>query len=167
MTPRIVQKIEVWPIDRLVPYVRNSRTHSDAQVAQIAASIQKFGFNVPIAVATDAGIIAGHGRLKGARKLGMPEVPVVVLDHLTEAERRAYVIADNKIAENAGWDKALLTDEMQDLREYLGAIGFSDKEFDALMQSALPPDEFPEFTENLETEHQCPKCGYKWSGGAA
>src|SRR6201996_3507349 len=97
-------QIERWQIDKLIPYARNPRTHSDAQVAQIAASIAEFGFNAPILVDSNAGIVAGHGRLLAARKLGLPEVPVVVLDHLTETQRRAYIIADNKLSENAGWD---------------------------------------------------------------
>src|SRR5438067_11463424 len=95
--------IELWPIEKLVPYPRNPRTHSDAQIAQIAASIVEFGFNNPILVDSKAGIIAGHGRLLAARKLQLTEVPVIVLDHLTEAQKRAYIIAANQLALNAGW----------------------------------------------------------------
>src|SRR5512144_2306971 len=94
--PAMAQRIELWPIERLVPYARNARTHSDEQVAQIAASIAEFGFNAPLLVDSQAGIIAGHGRLLAARKLGLAEVPVIVLDHLSDAQKRAYVIADNK-----------------------------------------------------------------------
>jgi hypothetical protein len=104
---RMAKHIEMWLVDKLIPWARNPRTHSDAQVAQIAASIAEFGFNNPILVDTKEGIIAGHGRLLAARKLGLTEVPVIVLDHLTEAQKRAYVIADNKLAENAGWDDNL------------------------------------------------------------
>src|SRR5581483_972783 len=93
----VARQIELWPTDKLIPYARNPRTHSDAQVAQIAASIAEFGFNNPILVDTNAGIIAGHGRLLAARKLQLPEVPVIVLDHLSEAQKRAYVIADNRL----------------------------------------------------------------------
>src|SRR5713101_3192269 len=96
------KQIELWPIDKLIPYARNPRTHSDAQVGQIADSIQAFGFNNPILVDTQAGIIAGHGRLLAARKLQLREVPVIVLDHLTDARKRAYIIADNQLALNAG-----------------------------------------------------------------
>jgi ParB-like chromosome segregation protein Spo0J len=103
----MAQRIEHWPLDRLTPYARNPRIHSDAQVAQIAASIQEFGFNNPILVDSQAGIIAGHGRLLAARKLNLAEVPVIVLDHLTETQKRAYLIADNKLALNAGWDVSL------------------------------------------------------------
>src|SRR5258707_5669927 len=101
-------QIELWPIEKLIPYARNPRTHSDAQVAQIAASIASFGFNNPILVDTQSGIIAGHGRLLAARKLQLREVPVIVLDHLSEAQKRGYILADNKLAQNAGWDEGLL-----------------------------------------------------------
>jgi ParB-like chromosome segregation protein Spo0J len=90
----MAQRIELWPIEKLIPFARNPRTHSDAQIAQIAASIAEFGFTNPILVDTKAGILAGHGRLLAARKLGMKEVPVIVLDHLSEAQKRAYIIAD-------------------------------------------------------------------------
>ena len=100
--------VELWPIDRLIPYARNSRTHSDEQVAQVAASIVEFGWTNPILVGADGVIIAGHARLLAARKLGMAEVPVIVLDHLTESQRRACVLADNKLALNAGWDEEML-----------------------------------------------------------
>ena len=101
-------QVQLWPTDRLVPYARNPRTHSDEQVVQIAASIAEFGFNSPIQVDTKAGIIAGHGRLLAAQRLGLKEVPVIVLDHLSETQRRAYVIADNRLAMSAGWDEELL-----------------------------------------------------------
>src|SRR5689334_24962155 len=104
LTPPMAQRIEHWPLEKLIPYARNPRTHSDAQVAQIAASIEAFGFNSPILVDTNAGIIAGHGRLLAARKLGLKEVPVIVLDHLSEAEKRAYIIADNQLTLPADWD---------------------------------------------------------------
>ena len=101
-------QIELIAMDNLTPYARNARTHSDDQIAQIAASIAEFGFTNPILIGGDDVIIAGHGRLMAAQKLGLAEVPVIVLDHLTEAQRRALVIADNKIAENSGWDEDLL-----------------------------------------------------------
>jgi ParB-like chromosome segregation protein Spo0J len=104
----MAQRIEHWLLEKLIPWARNPRTHSDAQIAQIAASISAFGFNNPILVDTKAGILAGHGRLLAARKLGLKEVPVIVLDHLTEAQKRAYIIADNQLALNAGWGDELL-----------------------------------------------------------
>lgn len=125
----IADKIEHWPIERLLPYIRNPRTHSDEQIAQIAASIAEFGFVNPILVGGDGIIVAGHGRLAAARKLNLAEVPVVVLDHLTPTQRRALVIADNRIAENAGWDEELLRVELESLREDgfdLDLLGFDD-----------------------------------------
>src|SRR5450755_2342078 len=132
----MVKHIELWLIDRLIPFARNPRTHSDAQVAQIAASISEFGFNNPILVDTKAGIIAGHGRLLAARKLGLTEVPVIVLDHLPEAQKRAYVIADNKLAENAGWDDEMLRIEIEALQGEsfdVTLLGFDDVELAQLL----------------------------------
>lgn len=114
-SPVIPQRFERWPIEQLVPYERNARTHSDEQVARIAASIQEFGFVSPILVDGNSGIVAGHGRLMAAKSLGLREVPVVVVDHLTEAQRRAYVIADNQLALIAGWDDELLKAELSEL----------------------------------------------------
>jgi len=132
----MAKHIEHWPLDKLIPYARNPRTHSDAQVAQIAASIAEFGFNNPILVDTGAGIIAGHGRLLAARKLHLNEVPVIVLDHLSEARKRAYILADNRLAENAGWDEELLRLELAALQVEdfnLDLIGFDDQELVRLL----------------------------------
>lgn len=112
----LADKIEQWPTAKLLPYARNARTHSDAQVAQIAASIAEFGFTNPILAGSDGVIVAGHGRLAAAQKLGLEMVPVVVLDHLTPTQRRALVIADNRIAENASWDEAMLRIELEALQ---------------------------------------------------
>lgn len=136
---RMAERIELWPLDRLVPYARNPRTHSPEQVSQIAASIVEFGFVNPILVDTDAGIIAGHGRFQAAKQLGLAQVPVVVLDHLTETQKRAYVIADNKLALNAGWDEAALAAEMHALNGEqfdLSLTGFDDAELDRLARAA-------------------------------
>src|SRR6266700_7047099 len=139
----IVKHIELWLLDKLIPFARNPRTHSDAQVAQIAASIAEFGFNNPILVDTKNGIIAGHGRLLAARKLQLAEVPVIILDHLTDAQKRAYVIADNQLALNAGWNDELLRAELAALQGEdfnLGLIGFEDEELARLLaaQDATP-----------------------------
>jgi DNA modification methylase len=115
--PWLSTHIERWPTDKLVPYARNARTHSEEQVTQIAASIVEFGFTNPILAGSDGVIVAGHGRLAAAQKLGLDTVPVVVLDHLTPTQRRALIIADNRIAENAGWDDAMLRIELQSLQE--------------------------------------------------
>src|ERR1035437_1141991 len=136
LTLPMAQRIVNWAIERLIPFARNPRTHSDAQIAQIAAGIAEFGFNNPILVDTKAGIIAGHGRLLAARKLGLTEVPVIVLDHLSEAQKRAYIIADNQLALNAGWDEALLRSELAALQQEdfnLGLVGFEDDELARLL----------------------------------
>ena len=124
------------PLADLIPYARNSRTHSDGQVAQIAASIKEFGFTNPVLVDAEGGIIAGHGRVLAARKLGLAELPCIALGHLTPAQRRAYVIADNKLALNAGWDDAMLKLELGDLQGDgfdLALLGFTGDELQALM----------------------------------
>lgn len=124
-------KIEQRLVADLIPYAANSRTHSDAQVAQIAASIKEFGWTNPILVSGDDTIIAGHGRLLAARKLAMVEVPVIVLDHLSKAQQRALVIADNQLALNAGWDMDMLKAEIEDLKLdgfNLDILGFSNDE---------------------------------------
>src|SRR3990172_4712299 len=142
LSSAMAQRIELWPIDKLIPYARNARTHSDAQVAQIAASIAEFGFNSPILVDTNAGIIAGHGRLLAARKLGLAEVPVIVLDHLSETQKRAYILADNKLAINAGWDEELLGAELAALDKEgfdLGLPGFSRADVEALVAEERKP----------------------------
>lgn len=124
-------------VEKLIPYARNSRTHSDGQVAQIAASIKEFGWTNPILIDGDKGIIAGHGRLLAARKLGYKEVPVIELSHMTESQKKAYVIADNQLAMNAGWDTAMLTLELGELKDAgfdLDIIGFSKEDLKTFTQ---------------------------------
>jgi DNA modification methylase len=152
LSPAMAKRIELWPLEHLVPYAKNARTHSDEQVAQIAASIAEFGFNNPVLVDTGAGIIAGHGRVLAARKLGLDQVPVVVLDHLSETQKRAYIIADNRIGENAGWDEEMLRGELAELKDAdidLGTLGFGEEEVAALLaevgpEVAAPENEQPE-----------------------
>ena len=130
-------QVVTWPVERLIPYARNARTHSDEQVAQVAASIAEFGFVNPILVGPDGVIIAGHARLLAARKLRMTEVPVLVLGHLTETQRRALVLADNRLALNAGWDEEMLKVELESLREDgfdLDIVGFTDEEIEDLLR---------------------------------
>lgn len=130
-----MQQVELRKVADLVPYVSNARTHTDAQVAQIAASIKEFGWTNPILVDGSNGIIAGHGRLLAARKLGQVEVPVIELDHLTENQRRAYILADNKLALNAGWDEELLRLELGDLQLQgidIELTGFSEADLSTL-----------------------------------
>jgi DNA modification methylase len=139
--------IEYRPVDSLIPYANNARTHSEEQVAQIAASIREFGFTNPILVDGERGVIAGHGRLLSARKLGMDTVPVIELAHLTPIQKRAYILADNRLAENAGWDKELLALELADLNlsEFdLDLLGFTTDEIDELLngdQEGLTDDD--------------------------
>ena len=130
-------QIEYRPIGALIPYARNARTHDEAQVALIAGSIREFGFTNPVLVDGANGIIAGHGRVMAARKLGLAEVPVIELSHLSEAQKRAYVLADNKLGERAGWDLEMLALEVGDLQS-LGIdmldLGFTGREIDDLLR---------------------------------
>ena len=145
-------KIEKWKIDKLIPYARNSRTHSDEQVAQIAASIKEWGWTTPVLVDDTGQIIAGHGRIMAARKLGMTEVPVIVAEGWTDAQKRAYVIADNKLALNAGWDNEMLAlefGELEGLGFDLELTGFTLDEIDALKPVEL--------TEGLTDEDEVPE----------
>jgi ParB-like chromosome segregation protein Spo0J len=150
----LVDRIELWPIDRLRPYERNPRTHSDEQVDQIAASMVEFGWTNPVLVDGQGGILAGHGRLLAARKLGLPEVPVIRFEHLSEAQKRAYLIADNQLALQAGWSEELLAAELAWLRDErfdLDLVGFDATELERLLalaggdsESADAEDEVPE-----------------------
>lgn len=129
-------RVESRSTEALIPYAHNARTHSDAQVAQIAASIVEFGWTNPILVDGTSGVIAGHGRLLAARQLGLATVPIIELTHLTLAQKRAYILADNRLAENAGWDEELLALELAELRDAdfdLDLIGFSEDELDELL----------------------------------
>ena len=135
-SPQLPSRIELWHVDRLKPYERNARTHDAAQVKKIAASITEFGFTNPILVDSSDGIIAGHGRLMAAKELGLGEVPVIVLDHLTDAQRRAYILADNRLALDAGWDNEMLAAELTALQADgfdLDLTGFSGEEIDDLL----------------------------------
>ena len=180
-----IGKTDQWPADQIVkrqvadltPYARNSRQHSQAQIAQIAASIKEWGWTQPIIIDDEGGILAGHGRLLAAQHLGLEEVPCVVATGWSEAKRRAYVIADNRLAELAQWDQAMLATELQDLAALdfdLELTGWDGEELARLLggDDSQPsdepdsPDEFKEVDEDINTEHECPKCGYRWSGSA-
>ena len=129
-------KLEQREVASLIPFARNARTHSEAQIAQIAASIREFGWTNPLLIDGEDGIIAGHGRLSAARQLGLAQVPVIVLDHLTEAQKRALVIADNNLAMNAGWDLDLLESEIRGLDDIdfdLSLLGFDETELANLL----------------------------------
>ena len=153
-------KITQKKVTELIPYVNNSRTHSDEQVAQIAASIKEFGWTNPILVDGTNGIIAGHGRLLAARKLGYKEVPTIQLSDLTETQKKAYIIADNRLALNAGWDNEMLTIELNDLLAdgfALEMLGFDPKELSALLEPEVikgltDEDAVPEVPEEPKTK---------------
>lgn len=161
--PWLSTHIERWPTAKLVPYARNARTHSEEQVAQIAASIVEFGFTNPILAGSDGVIVAGHGRLAAAQKLGLDTVPVVVLDHLTPTQRRALIIADNRIAENAGWDDAMLRIELQSLQEDGFNLDITGFDADALAEimageettvdGNTDEDSVPEISETIISRH--------------
>ena len=124
--PAMAKRLEMWPLERLRPYANNARIHSERQVAQIAASIREFGFTAPILVDREDGILAGHGRLQAAQLLGLAEAPVVVLDHLSAEQRRAYLLADNKLAEGASWDAELLAKELASIDLDPRVLGFDE-----------------------------------------
>ena len=129
-------KIEQWELERLTPYARNARTHSAAQVAQLAASIREWGWTTPVLVSPDGGLIAGHGRLLAAQQLGLETVPVVIAEGWSSAKTRAYVLADNQLAQNAGWDSELLALELGELGELgfdLELTGFSGDDIGTLL----------------------------------
>ena len=161
-------KISQHKVDELIPYARNSRTHSDAQVAQIAASIKEFGFTNPVLIDETGSIIAGHGRVLASRKLNLVSVPCIQLSHLTEAQKKAYIIADNKLALNAGWDDEMLAVELTDLKDMgfgLDLTGFTLDEFQAI----LPIENYPESSakeidpDDYKMSDTCPKCGFEFN----
>ena len=161
-------KVQQWAIERLTPYARNARTHSDAQVAQLAASIREWGWTTPILVSPDGGVIAGHGRLLAARQLGMVNVPVIVAEGWSEAKTRAYVLADNQLALQAGWDSELLALELGELGELgfdLDLTGFGEGEIAALTPSVQPEQESS--AKEIDADgfllgHRCPRCGMEF-----
>lgn len=153
-------------IDTLIPYARNSRTHSDEQVAQIAASIKEFGFTNPVLIDSEGGIIAGHGRVLAARKLDMDEIPVLVLSHLSDPQRRAYIIADNQLALNAGWNLETLRLELHALDESefnIDLLGFDGAELSQIMFDpdfdAGSADDQGKLDELSPKIVKCPHCG--------
>lgn len=170
-----------WPADRikrlktadLVPYARNARMHTNAQIDQLADAIKRFGFTNPVIVAADGEIIAGHGRVMAARRLGLEEVPGVVIadGEWSEEDRRAYRIWDNQSALLSEWSPEMLRVELSDLKlhEYdLQITGFDDASLVTYLAGVAvsPPGQFPAVDEDIATEHSCPKCGYRWSGKA-
>jgi DNA modification methylase len=151
--------VQCWPIEKLKPYEKNARTHSQEQVEQIAASMLEYGFTNPILIDGNDEIIAGHGRLMAANHLGLKEVPVIVLSHLTEEQKRAYVIADNQLALNAGWDEGVLRQELSALKEAgydLALTGFSDEDLGRLMPDLQTQEPPPGDEEEVPAVHANP-----------
>jgi ParB-like chromosome segregation protein Spo0J len=160
-------KVERRQLAKLIPYARNARTHSEAQVAALAASIKQWGWTMPLLVDEKDTLIAGHGRVLAAELLKLEEAPVMVARGWSQAKIRAYRIADNKLALISGWDEELLGLELSDLRKLgvdLSLTGFTAADIDSLIAGEQPPGSFTEYDETIHTEHQCPKCGFKWSG---
>lgn len=167
-------KVIVRKVETLIPHARNARTHNDAQVALIAGSIREFGFASPVITDGDNGILAGHGRVLAARKLGLEEVPTIDLAHLSEAQKKAFLLADNRIGEKGGGtDDEMLASLLGELKIDegfdLSILGYDEGDIRRLLHEddphPAPPDDFASFDEGINTEHQCPSCGYRWSGG--
>jgi len=136
------------PTNALTPYERNANVHPENQIRQIANSIREFGFNNPILVDADGGIIAGHGRYEAALSMGLEKVPTVCLDHLTDEEKRQYIIADNKIAQNAYWDERMLASELQLLNNNFDLMGFEEGEAETLMLENIDTSDMPDVMED-------------------
>lgn len=162
---------KITDIEQLIPYARNSRTHSEAQVTKIAASIKEFGFLNPIILDGENGIVAGHGRVLAAKKLGMTELPCVDAKHLTEAQRRAYVIADNRLALDADWDAEMLRLEFAELADLgfdLELTGFELGEIDALNFDSSTQEAPESSTKEIDPDDYkmndtCPRCGFEYN----
>lgn len=162
--------VEYRQLSDLIPYARNSRTHSDEQVGQIAASIKAFGFTNPILTDDEGGIIAGHGRVLAAHKLGLETVPTIKLGHLSPTQRKAYVIADNRLAENSGWDVSMLALELEDLKAEnfdMGLLGFHNEELDKYLSGSPELQDVEGAKELSEGDFQnfdkaCPRCGFEF-----
>ena len=170
-------KVEQIPVAELIPYAKNARTHSDAQVAQIAASIREFGFCNPVLIDAEAGIIAGHGRVLAARKLAMESVPCIRLGHLSEVQKRAYILADNKLALNAGWDEAMLALELSALEMDgfdVDLVGFDPGELEVLLTGTADQDGDVPVSSSKEIDpdtyqmgSRCPRCGFEFNDDKA
>jgi ParB-like chromosome segregation protein Spo0J len=171
--PRIewpADQVKRVPIEKLLPYARNARVHSEAQIAQIAASIREWGWTMPVLVDEAGTLIAGHGRVLAARQLEIDRVPTMTARGWSEAKIKAYRIADNQLSMLSGWDEQLLGVELGELKGLgadLGLIGFPGDRLERLMAGPQPPGNFGAFDENIPIEHVCPKCGYRWSGGSS
>jgi ParB-like chromosome segregation protein Spo0J len=166
-------KIELWPIDKPVPYARNARKFPQSAIDKVAASIKEFGWQQPIVVDVNRVIVVGHVRLLAAKQLGEKKVPVHVATELTPGQIKAFRLMDNRSHQESGWDMELLAPEMAELQALnidVSLTGFDADEISKFLDSTgsdeEPPESFREYDETIPTEHQCPKCGYTWSGAA-
>ena len=163
------ERMEKIPIDKLIPYARNARTHGKEQIIQLRASLREFGFINPVIIDKDLSIIAGHGRVIAAKEEGIEKIPCVFAEHLTEAQKRAYILADNRLALNAGWDEEMLSLEIADLKDAafdISLLGFDEKELDALLSMGNDDAEDDGFDVEAELEKPCfSKTGDLWHLG--
>ena len=168
-----MNKYELKKIIDLKPYKKNPRVHSEQQVMQIADSIKRFGFTVPILIDEDNNIIAGHGRLEASKLIELEQVPTIEIKNLKEEEKKALIIADNQLTLNSNWNEEFLKDELNTLKDLnfdLDLLGFTLEEIDGYLKdiTEIPEiDDFNEVGEDITIEHICPKCNYKWSGSAS
>ena len=159
-------RYELVPVGELIPYVNNARTHSDGQIVKLQASIREFGFVNPVLVDGNKNIIAGHGRVEAAKREGMTEVPCVFVEHLTEAQKKAYILADNRLALDAGWDMNILKAELEELKELefeINLTGFNEDELTGLFEDYKSIElEEPQEGDGKATLCHCPKCGFEF-----
>jgi ParB-like chromosome segregation protein Spo0J len=171
---KIVMKIELWPIDKPVPYARNARKIPQSAIDKVAGSLQEFGWQQPIVVDVDGVVVVGHVRLLAAKQLGEKKVPIHVASGLTPGQIKAFRLMDNRSHQESGWDVELLAPELAELQALnidVSLTGFDAEEISKFLDpgssDGKPPESFTEYDETIPTEHQCPKCGYTWSGAAA
>ncbi len=160
-------EVAMRPVAQLAKNPRNARIHSEKQIEEIKNSIAEFGWTVPILIDENGVILAGHGRIEAAKRLGIADVPTISLHHLTETQKKAYALADNQLALNSEWDEVLLAEELAALVEEgfdVSLAGFSD--YENFPDEKDDSEPFKEYDETLDTEHRCPSCGYKWSGSS-
>jgi len=167
-----MQKLEIIYLNKedIKPFQDNPRIHSDIQINQIASSITEFGFTVPVLIDEEKNVIAGHGRLEASELLELEKIPTITLINLTEEQKKAYIIADNQLTLNSNWNEDLLKEQLNFLTDNdfnLDILGFENTQLDNYFKEIEETDfteDFKEFDESIETDHKCPKCGFKWSG---
>lgn len=173
MEIKVVKDFQLVEVEKLVPYINNARTHSPAQINKLRASIREFGFISPLVIDRDFNVLVGHGRLEAAKEEEYTKVPCVFADNLTEAQKKAYILADNRMAMDAGWDEELLKIEMEELQAAdfdMGLTGFREDEIADLFAVKEDPDNTgsnKEFDEgefvDEEFKHECPRCGFRYN----